>query len=220
MPIMKLHSQEKLWELNYKIIRIILFTIILTSLTQNAFAQKWDEPGILENAPKFERKLTVETPRLSGSDVKILQERLIELGYTGVEAADGYFGPLTNSAFERFSSFNGIIYNDVVDRNGWYALFSSGRKSNEILPRLGNRSLIFAFDMWGIIDESASTFSENQRMDPTERISGFFHYNDASKEAVTARVQCFWESGPYSANNFTPSIIFGSVEDPEQIPPQ
>ena len=43
----------------------------------------------------FLREISVTSPRMNGPDVKFLQERLLELGFTGVGEADGFYGPMT-----------------------------------------------------------------------------------------------------------------------------
>ena len=51
--------------------------------------------GFAVFAQSFTRDINVTSPRMNGTDVRFLQERLLELGFTGVGDADGYYGPMT-----------------------------------------------------------------------------------------------------------------------------
>lgn len=81
-------------------------------------------------APLFSRPLQLQNPRLSGVQVRSLQQRLQELGYREVGEADGFFGPKTQaavSAFQkRLANVSGLkVRTDgVVDGVTWANLFS------------------------------------------------------------------------------------------------
>ncbi|GEM82279.1 peptidoglycan-binding domain-containing protein [Meiothermus hypogaeus] len=81
-------------------------------------------------APIFSRALQLQNPRLSGVQVRSLQQRLLELGYREVGEADGFFGPKTQaavSAFQkRLANVSGLkVRTDgVVDGVTWANLFS------------------------------------------------------------------------------------------------
>lgn len=71
----------------------------------------------------FTRELKLASPRMNGDDVKNLQERLWELGFTEVGEADGWFGPKTEKAVKNFQSNNGIPSTGIVDERTFYMLF-------------------------------------------------------------------------------------------------
>jgi peptidoglycan hydrolase-like protein with peptidoglycan-binding domain len=192
--------------------KYLLPAILLLCLIHPLAAQRWEEPQVLPDAPAFVRDLSVQNPRLQGEEIRILQERLISLGYTDLGAADGYFGPLTEDAFRRFASFNGVLYEGVVDREAWYALFSADRKENQSYSALGNRQLLYAFGMWGLFPQADKNQLFDRDLDPGERIEGYLHYPYGTVETVIVRTQWFWESGPYSANDFAPSLVFENKE--------
>ncbi len=81
-------------------------------------------------APVFSGPLKLQTPRLSGPQVRSLQQRLLELGYREVGQADGVFGPKTQAGVQAFQrrlvSAAGIkVRTDgVVDGVTWANLFS------------------------------------------------------------------------------------------------
>lgn len=81
-------------------------------------------------APIFTRPLQLQNPRLSGVQVRSLQQRLLELGYREVGEADGFFGPKTQAAVgafqKRLSSASGqkVRTDGVVDGVTWANLFS------------------------------------------------------------------------------------------------
>lgn len=188
----------------------VLSAALLLLAHQAVHAQRpeWEPPGLLEGAPAFERELAVRSPRLSGPEVVMLQLRLIELGYTSLGAADGFFGPRTAAAFERFAGLNGVDWSGVVDEEAWTALFSQQRQPNRELPTLSGRTLVSASGIWGLVDRSSEAVRIGKSLDPDERIPGYLHCAGGEVHAVTARVQWYWDGGPYSPNDFAPSVRF------------
>jgi murein L,D-transpeptidase YcbB/YkuD len=79
--------------------------------------------------PPLKRNLSLTTPRMQGGDVRMLQERLFELGYTEVGQFDGIFGPNTDEAVRRFQEVNGLIVDGIVGPITWAQLFSPDAKS-------------------------------------------------------------------------------------------
>jgi len=81
-------------------------------------------------APVFSRPLQLQTPRLSGAQVRGLQQRLLELGYRELGEADDFFGPKTQAAVQAFqrrlAGVAGIkVRTDgVVDGVTWANLFN------------------------------------------------------------------------------------------------
>lgn len=74
--------------------------------------------------PPFTRNLFLTDPPLRGEDVLLLQQRLLELGYTEVGAPDGVFGKMTQAALRRFQQTNGLEVDGVVGPKTWQKLFS------------------------------------------------------------------------------------------------
>jgi hypothetical protein len=84
-------------------------------------------PGMtstLAPIPPLTRELRLASPRMQGDDVRLLQQRLFDLGYRELEIADGIFGPKTDQAVRRFQTVNGLVVDGRVGRNTWYRLFS------------------------------------------------------------------------------------------------
>ncbi len=73
--------------------------------------------------PAFQRVLSLQTPRLQGEDVSLLQQRLLELGFVEVGEIDGYFGPMTEQAVKNFQSAHNLGADGVVGQQTWDALF-------------------------------------------------------------------------------------------------
>lgn len=73
----------------------------------------------------YSRPLSLQTARLFGPDVKAIQKRLLELGYSELGAADGYFGPQTRVAVRRFQANNSLAADGVVGPNTWSRLFGA-----------------------------------------------------------------------------------------------
>ncbi|BDR76961.1 peptidoglycan recognition protein family protein [Clostridium tetani] len=60
---------------------------------------------------------------LKDNNVKIIQEKLMEKGYSvGVYKADGYFGNATFNAIKSFQRDNGILVDGIVGRDTWERL--------------------------------------------------------------------------------------------------
>ncbi len=71
------------------------------------------------------RVLLLQEPRLVGTDVRAVQQRLVDLGYTEVGAVDGIFGPLTEAAVRNFQAVNEDTDDGIVDEQTWTLLFSA-----------------------------------------------------------------------------------------------
>ena len=79
--------------------------------------------------------LTPDGSRMTGEDVKRLQNRLmivsgIDLGKGG----DGFFGPTTEKLVTKFQENNGLTGTGVVDQTTWELLFSGQAKSASDRP--------------------------------------------------------------------------------------
>lgn len=80
--------------------------------------------------PLFVRPIQLQNPRISGFQVGLMQERLLELGYSELGIADSIYGPKTQAAViafqRRLRSAGGVkVRTDgVVDSITWANLFS------------------------------------------------------------------------------------------------
>ena len=74
--------------------------------------------------PVFVRILSLTDPLMRGEDVLLLQNRLLELGYTEVGVPDGIFGKMTDSAVRRFQERNSLDVDGYVGPQTWQILFS------------------------------------------------------------------------------------------------
>lgn len=85
--------------------------------------------GAPVSGPAFRRVLRLTAPRLSGEDVRAVQNRLIALSRRGRGGSgDGWFGPVTSATVRAFQEANGLPATGVVDRVTWDALFSAGAR--------------------------------------------------------------------------------------------
>jgi hypothetical protein len=75
--------------------------------------------------PPLTRTLRLDSPYMTGDDVLLLQQRLLELGYVEVGTADGVFGPNTDKAVRIFQTRNGLMVDGIVGVGTWKVLFSS-----------------------------------------------------------------------------------------------
>jgi Putative peptidoglycan binding domain len=70
------------------------------------------------------RVLKLEEPRLQGDDVRAVQQRLQDLGYSQVGTVDGIFGPQTEAAVSAFQRTNALQVDGVVGPQTRTRLFS------------------------------------------------------------------------------------------------
>ncbi len=75
--------------------------------------------------PVLSRTLKLNTPRMEGDDVRMLQEQLLALGYNEVGSADGIFGQLTEQAVMRYQQETGLEADGIVGPLTWAALFAA-----------------------------------------------------------------------------------------------
>ena len=78
--------------------------------------------------PVFERSLYLQTVRMKGDDVLLLQQRLLALGYSEVGVPDGVFGPMTDEAVRHFQENNDLVVDGIVGPVTWEVLFSGNAK--------------------------------------------------------------------------------------------
>ena len=74
--------------------------------------------------PTLARSLFLTDPLMRGDDVLLLQQRLIELGYTEVGMPDGVFGKMTDAAVRRFQQGNNLTVDGIVGSKTWEILFA------------------------------------------------------------------------------------------------
>ncbi len=72
----------------------------------------------------LDRRLDYRLPMLRGSDVRIVQLRLIALGYAGSGAADGLYGPRTRSAVKAFQGDRDLQPDGIVGERTMAALMT------------------------------------------------------------------------------------------------
>jgi hypothetical protein len=72
--------------------------------------------------PPLTRTLELTTPYMTGADVKMLQNRLVELGYN-IGTVDGVFGTKTETAVRSFQTSHHLVVDGKVGKATWAALF-------------------------------------------------------------------------------------------------
>jgi len=107
--------------MNLKIIFVLTFITISHFFPNPIFSQS------------FSRVLEVRNPRMNGSDVSNLQQRLLILGFNQIGEADGYYGPRTESAIMDIQKFGGFEENGKVDRLLWTFIFANDEFSINFL---------------------------------------------------------------------------------------
>lgn len=69
--------------------------------------------------PPLARTLLLQSPRMEGDDVRLVQARLLALGYAQLGAADGVYGPDTEAAVRAFQADSGLAVDGVVGPQTW-----------------------------------------------------------------------------------------------------
>jgi len=85
--------------------------------------QQADNNADAPEIPVLSRNLKLENPMMTGNDVKMLQNRLLDLGYNSVGTVDGKFGPKTDTAVRAFQGDNGLAEDGIVGKKTWTALW-------------------------------------------------------------------------------------------------
>jgi len=85
------------------------------------------------DASIWTRPLSQQSPALTGDDVRILQQRLAELGYRAVGTPDGVFGAQTSRAVLAFQARNGVTVDGIVGEATWSLLWSTAAVSADSL---------------------------------------------------------------------------------------
>jgi peptidoglycan hydrolase-like protein with peptidoglycan-binding domain len=74
--------------------------------------------------PVLSRTLSLTNPNMQGDDVLMLQNALLELGYSELGVPDGSFGKLTDKAVRRYQEENGLVVDGIVGPQTWTRLFT------------------------------------------------------------------------------------------------
>ncbi|ASN79822.1 peptidoglycan-binding domain-containing protein [Deinococcus ficus] len=89
-------------------------------------------PAVMAPVP-FRRVLGVQSPRMNGSDVLAVQNRLIALTLGGAGGrGDGWYGPVTAATVRAFQAVNGLPVTGRVDEATWRRLFSDSARPFQI----------------------------------------------------------------------------------------
>ena len=83
-------------------------------------------------APASGRTLRLASPPMEGDDVRIVQQRLLALGFSEVGAADGAFGPKTEAAVRAFQAASALEVDGIVGPQTWARLFSGGEAAPQL----------------------------------------------------------------------------------------
>ncbi|MFU8826657.1 MAG: peptidoglycan-binding protein [Brevefilum sp.] len=78
--------------------------------------------------PPLTRSLRLASPYMRGDDVRLLQQRLLDLGFEDIGWADSTFGPKTDQAVRQFQALNGLTVDGIVGPMTWERLFSGEAK--------------------------------------------------------------------------------------------
>lgn len=130
-PIAILREGQNLWVVNAgdrTLQRINVqdyeITIIQPTPSPSPAATLTPTPTTTPTQPPLTRNLYLTTPRMTGDDVQLLQQRLLDLGYDEIGLADGVFGPLTDQSVRQFQSINDLFVDGIVGPITWEALYS------------------------------------------------------------------------------------------------
>ena len=121
----------------------------------------------------FYRNIRLQNPRMNGQDVLALQKRLLELSFSELGEADGYYGPITEEIIKKIKTFSGFEINGIVNKDFWDYIFS---EKNDVILR--NISAIVKYN----IDElqNSGNIYDNTGLDFV--ISAYVYYSLGEKK--------------------------------------
>jgi Putative peptidoglycan-binding domain-containing protein len=73
----------------------------------------------------YSREIKLSKPRMFGTDIVQVQEKLLSIGFSIIVSADGWYGPITEQAIRKYQEYFGFKPNGIVDNNLWEVLFSN-----------------------------------------------------------------------------------------------
>ena len=90
----------------------------------------------------YTRVIELKNPtRMNGQDVLILQNRLLSLWFDNIGEADGFYGPLVESAIKSIQAFSGFKSDGKVNKMLWDYIFN-----NDNTEILRNISIVSTYD--------------------------------------------------------------------------
>jgi hypothetical protein len=140
------------------------------------------------DAGGFTRTIVLQSQRMNGPDVSMLQNRLLSLGFTEIGEADGYYGQLSEGAIKNIQKFLGFAQNGKVDKSLWNVLFSD---ANNVL--LANIAIIGKYNIKTMTEEEGSYGTNIYRYDGEKKIADFTIGGDG----VYSRFYCYFISDSY-----------------------
>ena len=90
----------------------------------------------------YTRIIELQNIRMHGNDIIMLQNKLLDLNFTEIGDADGYYGPLTEEVIKSIQKYLGFNQNGKVDTFVWCTIFA---KENEDI--LKNVSIVIKYDI-------------------------------------------------------------------------
>ena len=83
----------------------------------------------------FYRVLEVRDPRMNGPDVSALQNRLLNLNFSELGRADGYYGPVNENVIKNIQKSIGMVVTGKVDKVLWNIIFDDN--NSKLLRNIG-----------------------------------------------------------------------------------
>jgi peptidoglycan hydrolase-like protein with peptidoglycan-binding domain len=124
-PTLMLYESSYLWVYYWEsasVERINIENYAITATNRTATPVFTATPS--PTPPVLSRTLSLTNPNMQGDDVLMLQNALLELGYSELGVADGSFGKLTDKAVRRFQEENGLTVDGIVGPQTWARLFT------------------------------------------------------------------------------------------------
>lgn len=153
---------------------------------------------------QFTRELQFQDTRMNGPDVKLLQEKLLSLGFSEVGEADGWFGRKTEYAVEKCQMFFGFAPDGVVRKDFFTALYKTDKLTLELIDMIKRANAI------------------DEKLEHLDSIS----FEDIKPDARSHGLPCYWNvyyknntvekvdmSEPYEASSSSAALYLFSNGD-------
>jgi peptidoglycan hydrolase-like protein with peptidoglycan-binding domain len=106
-------------------------------------------PAAQAPAEPQQRELKLTQPRMSGDDIRQLQQSLLAMNFEDVGEADGWYGPMTETAVKKLQRYLGFNEDGIVSPSVWGSLFPPNELVTQFCTDANSVRYISSDDIYG-----------------------------------------------------------------------